>query len=171
MGLKTLWCSKMLLGRLFTMFRGRGAKALSLFHEVALDSKKCRVNVSAFCAGFADSEFSRRENSASNNENLIRNQSTDRKFLGQTASHRLEHKDHFGRRRKTRIWSWKIKKRIQGLFPLGAETPLATTFQESLFAHSKLHAFSVMTTFFCVTLHGDSDWNTQNVHRGRLQGT
>ena len=58
------------LGRLFTMFRGKGAKALS-FHEVALDSKN-RINVSAFCAGtFADSQFSPRDKTESNDENLI----------------------------------------------------------------------------------------------------
>ena len=57
--------------------------------------------MSAFCAGtFADSQFSPGDNTESNDENLIRNQSTDRKFLGETASHRLEHKAHSGRQRK-----------------------------------------------------------------------
>ena len=42
---------------------------------------------------------------------------------------------------------------------------------KSLFAHSKVDAFSLMTAFLCVTLHGDSDWNAQNMHRGRLQAT
>ena len=47
---------------------------------------------------------------------------------------------------------------------------LTTTFRES-FCTIEIARFSLMTTFFCVTLHGDSDWNAQNVHRGRLQAT
>ena len=101
------------------MFRGKGAKALSLFHKVALDSKKRRINVSAFCAGtFADSQFSPRDNTESNDENLIRNQSTDRKFLGETVSHRLENKVHSGRRRKNTDSAWEDQKMIKGLLPL-----------------------------------------------------
>ena len=38
-----------------------------------VDSKKCQINVSAFCAKtFADSQFSPRDNAESSDENLIR---------------------------------------------------------------------------------------------------
>ena len=63
------------------------------------------------------------------------------------------------------IISHLLVKRVFGLF---FDSP---NLLNSLFAHSKLHSFNLMTAFFCVTLHGDSDWNAENMHRGGLQAT
>ena len=159
-----------------------------------LRPKKCRINVSAFFAEiFANSQVSpRRKNVHIPDKDLRVSILSKRRKPKRFAKSRENTKSKISRWRcrncpkgppaisSRRVLShhWKTltcKKTDEGLalfskmcFRLFFDLQLLL---ENLFVQSKLHAFSLMSTFFCVTLHGDSDWNAQNMHRGRLQAT